>query len=145
MGKRGEKVKLQVMKIPPGLCFTESLGRADSVYVKKLQEALNTGGVVQISKGDSYMRAQLRTAAKKMKAKLVWAQQGDYEYAKPKVVEGEQQRIMLFLREPRSLSELEGKKFELHLANTLGDLSREGLARVQKEKWSLTEKGIALL
>jgi hypothetical protein len=143
--KRGDKVKLQVMKVPAGLVFTESLGRTDSIYVRKLQEALQTGGVVQISKGDTYMRSQLRMAAKKLKAKLVWAEQGEYEYAKPKVVEGDHKSMMLFLREPRSLSELEAKKYELHLPNTLGDLARDGLVQCRKEKWQLTDKGVALL
>ena len=143
--KRPSKVKLEVVKIPAGLVFAERVGVGNSIYVQKLQQALGTGSVIQIAAGDSYMRSQLRTAAKKIKARLVFAVSGEFEYVKPLIVEGEAQRLMVLLRAPRTLAELESKKFELHLSHTLADFAKNGLAHEHNGKWVLTEKGLDAL
>jgi hypothetical protein len=148
--KRANKVKLDVVKPPSHLHFSDDLGkRGVSVYVKKLSEALNASGAVQIAAGDSYMRFQLRGAAKKLKLKLVYALDGDFLYVKPLAIEGEQKRLMLLLREPRTLNELMAVKLELHLPNTLAEWARQGLAHsITKgavERWVLTEKGMDAL
>ena len=143
--KRASKVKLEVVKIPAGLVFVERLRGKESIYVRKLQEALASGSVVQISAGDAYMRSQLSQAAKKIKARLVFAAHGEFEYVKPLIVEGEAQRLMILLREPRTFAELEAKKLELHLTNTLADFAKNGLAHEHRGKWVLTEKGLDAL
>lgn len=145
--KRPVKIKLDVVKtIPAGLVFVDSLfGSRGSVYVAKLTEALGCGGVVQITVGDAYVKSQLAQAAKKMKVKLVFAVQGEYVYIKPVAVEGEQRRLLLLLREPRTLAELDGKKLELNLGNSLAQFVKDGIAHEVKGKWVLTERGMDAL
>jgi hypothetical protein len=130
--KGPSKVKLDVVKSPAGLIFVDRIAGKDSIYVRKLQEALASSSVIQISAGDSYMRSQLRIAAKKIKARLVF-------------VEGESQRLMVLLREPRTLSELEAKRFELRLSATLAEFAKNGIAHELRGKWVLTEKGMDAL
>lgn len=144
--KRPIKIKLEVVKIPPGLHFSDSIGqRGVSIYVAKLSEALNSGGAIQVKADDGYMKTQLRMAAGKLKVKLVYALDGDSLYIKPLAIEGELKRLMVLLREPRSVPELQAKKFELHLSNTLADLASQTLAHLHKDKWVLTEKGMDAL
>jgi hypothetical protein len=148
--KRGAKVKLEVVKPPLTLHFSDSVGtRGISVYVTKLSEALNQGGAVQIDAEDAYMKHQLRGAAKKLGLRLVYALADGFLYVKPLVIEGDRKRLLLLLREPRTMNELHAAKFELHLPNTLTELEKQGLAHVRVkgnvEKWTLTEKGMDAL
>lgn len=144
--KRPLKVKLEVVKPPANLHFSDSVGqRGVSIYIAKLSEALNSGGAVQIKSDDSYMRFQLRAAAVKLKVKLVYALDGEHLYIKPLAIEGEQKRLMILLREPRTVAELQTKKLELHLENSLADFARQGLAHLHKNNWVLTEKGLDAL
>jgi hypothetical protein len=139
--KRPTKVKLEVGTPPASVRFSDSSYTAGSVYVQKLQEALNSDKAVKITTTDSYMRNQLRQAATKLKVKLLFANDGEFQWVKPVAVEGELKRLMLWLREPRTVAELEGKKFELHLSNSLQQLAKDSLAVFAKEKWALTDKG----
>ncbi len=144
--KRATKVKLEVVKPSADLHFSESVGqRGISVYVKTLSEALNTSGAVKIMSADAYMKHQLKKAAEKLNLKLVYALEGEFLYVKPLVVEGEQKRLMLLLREPRTENELMGKKLELNLPNTLKKLAADGLAHINRDKWVLTERGMDAL
>ncbi len=144
--KLATKVKLEVVKPAAHLHFSDNIGRRGiSIYVLKLTEALNKGDCVQIMQDDGYMRTQLKIAAKKLNLKLVYALDDGFLYVKPLAVDGEQKRLLLLLREPRSENELMGKKLELHLKNTLTQLAADGLAHVHKEKWVLTERGMDAL
>lgn len=144
--KRGDKVKLEVVKASSHLKFVESLGRRGvSVYVLKLTEALNSDSVVQIDAGDAYMKHQLNLAAKKLQIKLLYALDGKYLFIRPVLLDGELKRLMLWLREPRTSPELESKKFELHLSNSLASLARDAMAHCVKDKWVLTDKGKAAI
>ncbi len=144
--KRGERVKLEVVKPSSHLKFVDSLGRRGvSVYVLKLTEALNSDSVVQIDAGDAYMKHQLTMAAKKIQVKLLYALEGKSLFIKPVLLDGEMKRLMLWLREPRTPAELESKKFELHLSNSLASLARDAMAHCVKDKWVLTDKGKAAI
>ena len=145
--KRQDKIKLTVVVKPAAnLHFSDSVGgRGISIYVKAISEALNTGGAVQIVSGDAYMKQQLKNAAKKLNLRLVYALEGEHLLVKPIAVEGEEQRLLLLLREPRTENELAGKKLELHLKDTLKKLAANGLAHIHKEKWVLTERGMDAL
>lgn len=139
---RPNKVTFEVVKPHLGLHFVESVGsKGTSIYITKVIEALNTGSAIKINVADSYLKNQIRATAKKLKFRLVYALEGDFLYMKPLKIEGEQERLILLLREPRTLDELKGKNLELHLANSLGDLAKNGLAHLNKGKWVLTEKG----
>ena len=89
--------------------------------------------------------AQFQTAAKKLKVKLVYATDNGHLWIKPIAIEGALKSLMLWLREPRTLVELEAKKFELHLLNSLDGLKKDGLAHLAKNGWVLTEKGMDAL
>jgi hypothetical protein len=144
--KKLKDSKLEVVKPALSLHFTDSLGqRGISIYVAKISEALNAGAAVKISSKDQYLRSQLQQAAKKLNVRLVYALDGDFLYVKPLAIEGEKKRLVLLLRESRSLNELKGKNLELHLENTLAELAKEGLAHLHKEKWVLTAKGLDTL
>lgn len=148
--KRPSRIKLSVIKPPAGLIFTEAIRGTGGIYVKRLTQALSTDSVVQIAKDDKYMLNMLRAAARKLKVKVLLAEQGEFLYFKPLAVEGEHKRLMLLLREPRTDVELQAKKLELHLPNTLADLAKDGLAHQianggNKGKWALTERGMDAL
>ena len=144
--KPAGKVKLEVVKPAAHLHFSDSVGqRGISVYTQKLSEALNTGGAVQIMAADAYMKHQLKTTAKKLNLKLVYALEGDFLYVKPIATDGDMKRLLLLLREPRTENELLGKKLELHLKNSLSKLASDGLAHFYKERWVLTERGMDAL
>jgi hypothetical protein len=149
--KRPErKIKLDVVKPPLSLHFSESVGqRKISVYVMKLSEAVNQGAAVQIDIADAYMKKQLKNAAEKLGLRLVYAIADNFLYVKPIAVDGERKRLMLQLREPRAETVLMAAKFELNLPDTLSDFAKQGIAhKVQRNGspcWVLTEKGMDAL
>lgn len=145
MSKRPSKVKLEIVAPPSHLKFVDSIGHGTSVYIQKLLEALNAGRAIQIVASDHYMRSQLRQAAVKLKLKLLYALDGDALYVKPVQIEGELKRLVLLLRERRTLAELQSKKLELHLDNSLTQLAKDGIAHAIGDKWVLTEKGLDTL
>lgn len=141
---RPKNIKLEVLPVPPLLRFEES-ARRDSLYRRKLEEAINSSGAIRIMLADKYMAHQFKAAAKKMHVKLLFADQGEFLWIKPVVVDGDVKRLILLLREPRSLMQLQGAKLELHLQNTLSQLAGDRVAHYHKEKWVLTEKGMDTL
>lgn len=144
--KRPSKIVMQIEAPPTALVFHESLGRRDSVYVQRLSEALQSCKAVKIVASDTYLKSQFSQAAKKLKVKLVFATDNGHLWIKPIAIEGELKRLMTWLREPRTLGELESKRFELHLANSLDRLKKDGLAMNNKDgRWLLTSKGLEAL
>jgi hypothetical protein len=147
--KRPDKPKIAVVPIPPGLCFSDSVGRSDSVYQRMVVQALNAGQAVKIMANDAYMRHQLKKAAEKLKVKLVYAAAGEELYVKPIAIDGELKRLVLLIREPRTISEIQSAKLELHVENSLSGLAKDGLAHVKtirgEQRWTLTEKGFGTL
>ncbi len=143
--KRPTKPKLEVGSPPSTARFSESSYDASSVYVRTLSEALSSDKAVKIAATDAYMRNQLRKAASKLKVKLLFAADGDFQWVKPVAIAGEQKRLMLWLREPRTMVELETKKLELHLPKTLQSLAADGLAQKNGDSWKLTPKGLEVV
>ena len=140
--------KCDVMHAPAGLKFGDAVGRVqDSIYKRKVREALATDGVIRILPQDSYMRSQIRQAAKKLNCKIVYAQDAQFHYLKPIALGEEQKRLMLLLRDPRTVNELKGRGLELNLEEALKQLAGQGLAHVMtagmnKGRWVLTEQGM---
>ena len=143
--KRPDRIKFNLVKPPSGLIFQEALRGTGSVYVSKLQEALSGDSVIEILASDKYLHAQLKAAAKKAKIKLVFATQGDRLYIKPVVPGEDEKRLLILLREPRTMNELRGMKFEMDIGATVAKLRADGIAHVVREKWVLTDKGTQLL
>ena len=145
--KRPDKISFKLVKPPNDAFFVDELFRKDSIYCSKLTEALNSDCVVQAAKDDKYLINQLRTAAKKLKIRLVFAQSGEFILVKPIRSSGEEERLVLLLREPRTMIELQQTKppLELHLENTLQRMEKLGTAHIHRGKWVLTEAGFDLL
>ena len=143
--KKLSKTKMEVVKPPSHLFFKDSLSRRDSIYTNKLTEAVNTDSVILVLAADKYVQTQFKNAAKKLSLRLVFAEDGENVYIKPLAMTTDQKRLMLLLREPRTLAELQGSRLELHLPNTLADFAAKGIAHIVKDKWVLTPKGVRSL
>lgn len=143
--KRPEKIKFRLVKPPADAIFHEDLFRRDSVYTSKLTEALNSNQSIEVLEEDKYLLSQLKTAAGKLKVRFLYARSGDSILVKPVQPSDQEKRLILLLREPRTLNDLAGAKLELHLTDTLQRMASHGTAHELKGKWVLTEKGMDLL
>lgn len=145
--KRPEKVVMQLItNVPSGLDFQESISMPrKSEYVDMLNRMLTTGGCVKVLAEDKYLINQFKGAAKKINLKLMYSVQGPDLYIKPVAQSEAEKRLTLLLRYPRSLSELQMAKLELHLVNTLERLVEQGIVHFHKNKYVLTEKGMDLV
>jgi len=143
--KRPEKIKFHLVKAPADVIWQEDLFRRDSVYANKLQEALNSNQCIEVADEDKYMLHQLKKAAEKLKVRLVYGRSGDSILVKPIQPSDQEKRLILLLREPRTLNDLAGAKLELHLTDTLQRMASHGTAQEIRGKWVLTEKGMDLL
>lgn len=142
--KRPEKVSFKLVRPTSTMIFNESLGKA-SIYVAKLNEAVNSDHVIQVAEGDTYMLQQLRAAAKKIPLRLVFAKDNGCVFVKPIRQSGEEDRLVALLREPRTVDELRAKRLELDIEGALQRLARGGFAHIFKGKWVLTESGMDLV
>lgn len=143
--KRPDKIKFRLVKPPPDVIWQEDLFRRDSVYANKLQEALNSNQTIEIADEDKYLLHQLKKAADKLKIRLLYGRSGDSLLVKPVQPSDQEKRLILLLREPRTLNDLASAKLELHLTDTLQRMASHGTAHELKGKWVLTEKGMDLL
>lgn len=142
-GVRPAKPKFNVCKPPAGLIFIEAV--RTSIYVTKLKEALDADSVIEILEADKYLGNQLKAAAKKLKLKLVYASKENKLYIKPLVLSTEVSRLVMYLREKRSLNELRGFKLEIDLESELKKLAKAGHAHAVADKWVLTDRGFGLV
>lgn len=137
--------KFSIVKPPADVLFLEP--QRESIYITKLREAITAESVIQILSADTYILNQLKGAAKKIKVKLVYGNKAEYLYVKPVPTSGEFNRLVLYLREKRTMNELRGFKLELDLEDTLKGMAKEGLAHTMGKDgaWVLTDKGYDLV
>lgn len=145
--KRPAKIKMDVVPAQrfANLTFSDRLGRgANSVYVAKMLEALNTGGAILINAKDNYLKTQFKAAAKKCAVRLVYAIAGEEMYIKPIQTSEDHNKLMLFLREWRGTSEMQGK-YELDLNTVLNEGITRGVIKKKGSgadaRWMLTAEG----
>jgi hypothetical protein len=146
--KNLSKQKLQLTPLVQlaKLTFSEQLGRAHSTYRDHLVQALQGNMAVTILSANKYMLQQFKNAAKKLKLRLVFAVDGDNLHIKPMRLEGEGKRLLLLLREPRTLSELKSKGLECDLDTELKiALGRGVVKEAGKGRYQCTEAGLKLL
>jgi len=145
--KRPDKVTFKLVKPPNEAIFVDELFRKDSIYCSKITEALNSDSVIQVSKDDKYLVNQLRNAAKKLKIRLLFAQHLESILVKPIRTSGEEERLVLLLREGRTVNELQGVRppLQLHLEDALQRMAKHGTAHLHRGKWVLTEAGFDLV
>ena len=143
--KKIEKVKLDVIKAPANLVFGENMFRKDSVYGMKLLEALRTDSVVRVMATDNYTIGQFRTRAKTLGLRLVFAKDDTYVYIRPIQLNEDHRKLLLLLREPRSMMELESKHLEMNLKAELDGYIAKGLIKVVAGKYAVTTQGAAFI
>ena len=125
----------------PGLVFSASLSRQG--YWTQQVNALrgDPDSMLKILASDASSLTQLRTRAKELKIVLLFARSGEHVYVRAYLPSEEQTRLVLWLREPRTLNELRSKGFEFNLEAELQTLASHGHAEFTRDKWKLTEKG----
>lgn len=133
------KPTLEIVTAPAGMEFADRpAGSRVGFYPKTLTDVLAVkDGTIRIGIKDQYSRTQLREAAKRMKLELTYATQGEYLFIKPVSVSADRNRLMEYLREPRTEAAL---NLAGH-AKLLKRLAAEKLAHLFKGKWTLTESG----
>lgn len=143
--KKFSKTKINICKPQNDLIFVNSFRIHSSIYVEKLTDALNSSSVIEILREDKYVLQQFKIAAKKIHLRLFFAIKDENLYIKPVQASDEEKRLILYLREPRTLVALQSYKLELHLINTLEKFKKDGIVHFKNDKWNLTEKGFTLI
>ncbi len=125
------------------LVFTKSLSR-QGFWIGKLQELkASPGKLLKIKAEDQSSLTQIRNKARLVGMDLAYAREGEYVFIKFIELTEEVQRLMLLLREPRTISELQAARIEgLNLQQTLQDMASDGLVALTKSKWQLTDRGV---
>jgi len=138
---------MELGRAPNTAMFTDDLIRRNSIYTQKLQAALETDQCVVILEADKYLATQFKSAANKLKIRLTFARVGDRIYIRPVRPSDQEERLILLLRTPRTLVELQAVRppLELHIEDALTRMAGHGTAHNLKGKWVLTEKGMDLL
>jgi len=140
--------KLKIVKtkeLPSTLVFTRTLYRP-SPYVQKLQELSATPDAV-LAIGDTTTQIMsVRKAAEKLGFDLLFSRNNGDVLVKIVSLSESQRRLLLLLREPRTLNDLRGASLELDIATELKDLAEAGTASLDKQgRWKLTPEGVARL
>ena len=86
---------------------------------------------------------QLRQRAKKAGVTLLFAREGDFVFVRAWLPSEDQSRLVLLLREARTVNELKSKGLEMNLEAELQSMASHGHAEYKGGKWKLTPKGTA--
>ena len=132
---------LAIVKPPADLVFTDRLSLATSIYAEKLSQALSSQSAISIPKADFYVRTQFVQAGKKLHLRLLFAIKGETLFIKPAAPSIDENRLVLLLREPRTVPFLEQQKLDIDLKTSLARLLSELKVHQKGDKWVLTEKG----
>ena len=137
--------KLKLMKakdVPPTVVFTRSLMRP-SPYVAKLQELSATPDAVLVIGDNAGQLVSLRKAAEKLGFDLSYARNNGDVLVRIVTMSESQNRLLLLLREPRTLNELRAADLELNIESELKDLAESDHASLDKQgRWKLTPAGM---
>lgn len=125
------------------LVFTKTLSR-QGFWIGKLAELKSAPGkLLKIRHDDQSSLTQVRNKARLVGMDLAFAREGDFVFIKYVELTEELKRLMLLLREPRTLAELQAHKIEgLNLQQSLQDMASEGVCALSKGKWQLTDQGV---
>jgi hypothetical protein len=138
-------LKLAIVKVkdlPSTTVFQRSLLRA-SVYTEALLQLSATQDAALRIADNPGQIIQVKKAAEKLGFTLLFARVERDIVVKIVHRSDSQRRLLLLLREPRTINELRGSNLELDLDGELKDLSRDGAARLDnKGRWALTESGM---
>jgi hypothetical protein len=97
--------------------------------------------MLKILASDPSSLMQLKNRAKKAGLALLFAREEEYLYIRAYIPSEEQTRLVLLLREPRTVNELRAKGLTMNLEAELHTMAQRGHAVFKKEKWQLTDSG----
>ncbi len=138
---------MRVVPSPAHATFAENLpGKLKyGQYQEALYRAAKLDQVIEIEAADKYVLAQLRESSRKLKLALTYATDGKKIWVRPANNEVERKRLMLILRDRRTLAFLESQKLAINLKHELDALAERKLAHEVKGAWVLTERGMDLV
>lgn len=143
MAPKAKSFKCEVVKAKdlPEVRFAATLGRGGywSDRVNLLRG--DPEAVLKINAGDQSSLTQLRTQAKKDGLTLLFARSGDHVFIRAFIPSEALNRLVLLLREPRTINELRRSKLELNLEGELQALIAHGHAQHRAGKYQLTDRG----
>jgi hypothetical protein len=151
--RRGGKTRSFVCELLPPtqaskLIFQDSINKGRGFWFDKLVEMRNApGSALKLLASDKSSLSQVKTKAKALGMRLLYAADGEFVCVKLVELAGDLERLMLLLREPRGLNELRGQTppLELDLTHELQRLGRRGQAVEKAGKWQLTAEGQAVV
>lgn len=133
-----EIVKVDSLK---GLTFSRSLMRS-GFWTDKLRElAAIDGGVLKLARADVSSLTQIRAKAKAMNIELSFASDGDFVYIRLVHMSDEQAKLLLFVREARTINEIRAKGYQLNAEKELQAFASCGWVVLHAGKWTLTDQG----
>ena len=141
-------LKLKIVKskeVPSTVVFSRSLLRP-SPYVAKLQELSATPDSVLVIGDTAGQIISVRKAAEKLGMDLAFARSNGDVLIRIVTMSESQHRLLLLLREARTLNELRTAELELNIEQELKDLASQSYAALDRTgKWKLTDEGLAKL
>ncbi len=144
MPAKVKNFKCEVVKakdVPDVLRFAATLGRG-GFWAQKINVLRgDPDAVLRIVADDQSSLTQLRTQAKKDGLTLLFARSGDDVYVRAFIPSEAINRLVLLLREPRTLNELRAAKLELNIEPELQTLIAHGHAQTRGGKYHLTDRG----
>jgi hypothetical protein len=135
------KCDMVALKSVDNLTFSASIGRG-GFWAEKVTALRNDmESMLKLRFDDKSSLLQLRQQAKKIGVSLLFARGGDFLYVRVWMPDESQKRLIILLREERTVPELKNKGLEVDLISQLERFAAAGHAQVKNGKWKLTQKG----
>lgn len=148
MPRTSTVTKLKIIRskeVPSSVVFSRSLLRP-SPYIAKLQELSATPDATLVIGDSAGQIISLRKAAEKLGMDLAFARNSGDVLVRIITLSESQHRLLLLLREARTLNELKASDLELNVEQELKDLAAQSHASLDRQgKWKLTEEGLSRL
>lgn len=135
--------KCEVVKLKDHrhLSFSSSLLRG-GYWAERLNELLSEpDNLLKLAEGDQSSLTQIRTVAKKRGVPLLFSKATGFVFIRAWVPSEDQSRMILLLRELRTVDEIRAAKVELNVEQELVTMSSRGHVVKRGNKWQLTDKG----
>ena len=144
MAPKAKSFKCEVVKARdlPEVRFAATLGRGGFWQDKINLLRGDPDAVLKINADDQSSLTQLRTKAKASGLTLLFARSDNFVYVRAFVPSEAQTRLVLLLREPRTINELRGAKLELNVESEVQTLIGRGHAQHRGGKYQLTDRGL---
>lgn len=101
----------------------------------------NPDTMLRIMADDASSLTQIRTRAKRSGLALLFARKDEFVFVRAWLPSEDQTRLVLLLREERTVNDLRGKGLTMNVEAELQALAAHGHAEFKGGKWRLTNKG----